>query len=390
MQIDFKALERALAPIEKIGQGELSFDAGGTPVTLRILVPAEELEVQRYAGVVFQSDEGKEDANSAVEYLDRFRTATLSYALIRVGDYDFGDVEYIETGEQLENGTLVRITKHKALRQLIVRWPRAIMVRAFHKYAELLNTVETRAEKAINFVPSDHDAEIERLEARLTDLRATKAKEESDSQEAFSARVKAVAAAPDSAQEQVVEPPADPDEPEVDPDQAMSPVHRQAPISPAAAPPPPAERAASPQPQSEPTPRRRAPQTASSFIDDSDDDAMNAALDAEHRRIAERRQRAAVGQPPVDEGSGLQAIHPQTRQPPHMAARAAEEEVGVLNAARQQATEVGEIDGAPVFRMPGQELATPSQRGPANRVGLNPVSEQGGSNNPRFVRPNKP
>ena len=73
MQIDFQALEQALAPIAEIGQGELTFDMGATPVTLRVLLPAEELEVQRYASEVISARGEGDDPNDAVDYLDRFR-----------------------------------------------------------------------------------------------------------------------------------------------------------------------------------------------------------------------------------------------------------------------------------------------------------------------------
>jgi hypothetical protein len=391
MQIDFKALEQALAPIEKIGQGELIFDAGDTPITLRILLPSEELEIQRYAGQVFVGKEGEEDSSTAVEYLDRFRTATLSYAIVEVGGQDFRDVEFVETGEYLDNGQPIKIAKHKALRQLIPRWSRALLVRCFHKYSELLNTVEANAEKAIDFTPSDHDAEIERLESRLKELRATKEREQQSNEEAFSARVRAVAAASGPTEIVPQTPPADPDEPEINPEQALpAAVRRAGPISPASAPPPAAVRPPAPQPQA-PAHRPAPPVADSSFINPDDDEGLNAALDMEHRRIAEMRRRHLEGQAPVSDGSALEAIHPQTagRRPPHIDARMAEEDIGVLDASARQAREVGEIDGKPVFAMPSQELGTPSHKQPGRPV-VNQTPEAGGSKNPRFIKPTRP
>jgi len=388
MQIDFKALEQALAPIKEIGQGELTFDAGTTPVTLRILLPVEELEVQRFAGVVFENASEDttetEQANNAISYLDKFRTATLSYSMIQVGGLDLRDADFVATGEKLDNGADIKVPRHKALKQLIEAWPRAVLVRAFHKYSELLNQVEAKAEKAIVFQPSNYEAEIERLEGRVADLKEAQEKEKADSEEAFSARVKAVASQTEGTQPEPAQTP-EPDEPVLDPQQAMSPVHRRTgPISPGAAPPPMVSGIE--QPTAPPARRKNPPKPDSSFINDEDDDAMNAALDAEHARIMARRRAAATGQAPMSEGSALETIHPQTRnrRPPHQAAAQVEDEVGAV---RPVAEQMGELDGKPVFKMPTQELSTPASRG-AGRAVVNQAVDQ--QKNPRFRPPNKP
>jgi len=391
MQIDFKALEQALAPIEEIGQGELTFDAGGIPVTLRILTPVEELAVQRHGAVVFEGD-GKEDANSAVEYLDRFRTATLSYSIIQVGGADFRGVEFVTTGDTLDNGTEVKITKPKALQQLIARWSRAILVRCFHKYSELLETVEAKAEKAVVFVPTDHDAEIDRLTAKLADLNAAKRRQTEAEQEAFSAKVRAVAAVGQALAESG-EPEADSEEPEVNPEQVMPVAKRTGPVSPQQAPPPPERKGSPPLRPSPEQPLHRPPprQADSSFINTDDEDGINAALDAEHNRIAAMRRRAAEGVPQPDEGSGLQQMHPQMggRRPPHLDAREAEEDIGVLMAS-QQAARTSDLEGTPVLDLPAQDLGVQAPPKPGGRVTVNPVKEAGGSLNPRFTPRKQP
>jgi len=121
---------------------------------------------------------------------------------------------------------------------------------------------------------------------------------------------------------------------------------------------------------------------------------LDAALDAEHHRIAMMRQRAAQGKAPVNEGSALQTIHPQLRRPPHIAAQEAEDEVGVLQASAEQARLLGDMPGqpgVPVYQMPVQDLGTPGARPQGDpRQALNSQPEAGGSSNPRFTRPNKP
>ena len=64
--ITLSALEAALAPIEEIGQAEITFpvetERGPLEVTLHILLPEEENEVQRYAAHEIDGVEGKTDA----------------------------------------------------------------------------------------------------------------------------------------------------------------------------------------------------------------------------------------------------------------------------------------------------------------------------------------
>jgi hypothetical protein len=386
MQIDFKALEQALAPIEEIGQGELTFDAGSTTITLRVLLPHEEVEAQKFAAQALnEADEGE---HSAVDYLDRFRLGILSHAVIAVGDQNFRDAEFIETGETLANGAKVKIPRYKAMRQLLTRWSRSTMTACYAKFSELVTEKEREAEEAIEYEPSSIPAEIDRLNQRISELRSQMEQEEAAEKTKFSEKLAEMTPATDvPVPPPQPEPERDPDEPEVNPSQAMSPVHRQGPISPAAVPPP--QASSIEQPTAAP-PRPRVPQPAdSSFINDEDDDAMNAALDAEHQRIMERRRRAAAGETPMNEGSALQTVHPQLSggRPPHMDAREVEEDVGLLNA---RAEHLGEMDGKPVFKMPDQELGTSTRQRPAAppRAALNPTVV--GESNPRFRGPKKP
>ena len=153
MQIDFKALEQALAPIEEIGQGELTFEAASTTITLRVLLPAEEVEAQRYAASVLQDE--VEGDHSAVDYLDRFRIACLSHSVVAIGDMDFRGLEYVETGEVLPNGSPIKVTKSKALRTLLARWTRSTLTVVYSKFSDLTSKAEAAAESLIEYTPSD-------------------------------------------------------------------------------------------------------------------------------------------------------------------------------------------------------------------------------------------
>lgn len=405
MQIDFKALEKALAPIEEIGQGELTFDMGSTPVTMRVLLPAEELEVQRYASEALPSGETEGDPNNAVDYLDRFRIGCIAHAIIVVGDLDFREVAYVEMGDSLDNGAMVKVPKVKALRSLVARWSRSLLTRAFRKYSELLNQVEHKAEQAIMFVPSDRDAEIERLETLLAELKTAKEQEAFKDKEVFTAKVDAALVAEDTADKVATVlgvRPASPEreslaeEDEQPPAPAVAPPapKRTGPISPQQAAPPqerPAHQSARPQPV-HPTP----PRADSSFINADDDDSMNAAMQAEHLRLVEMRRRSAQGQRPADEASALERVHPQLqppprRRPPHLDAAEVEEELGLVHTAAQQARHMGDTpDGVPVYAMPAQDLEVPGAQNRPDRGAINPKTEAGGAKNPRFTPPRKP
>ncbi len=389
MQIDFKALEQALAPIEEIGQGELTFEAGSTTITLRVLLPAEEVEAQRHAAEALnEADEGE---HSAVDYLDRFRTGCLAHAVVAVGDLDFRGVKFIETGEKLDNGTAVKITKSKALRELLARWTRPTLTRVFGKFSELTTATEAEAEKLIEFEPSNVPAEIDRLQKRMDEMRDQVKQNEALEKAKFSDKVATLAEADGEVPDAEVPAPndIDDDEPKVDPDQLMPAQQRRTgPISPQTAPPP-AKRTGTPPLRTQPPQPHQLAQAPSSFINTDDEDGMDAALDAEHNRIAAMRRRAAAGQTPLDEGSALQTIHPQTqsrRRPPHADARDAEEAIGVLS--RPKAQEVGKIDGKPVFDMGSQTLETKASPKPG-RVVVNPPSAPD-SGNPRFTPRQKP
>lgn len=403
MQIDFKALEQALAPIAEIGQGELTFDMGGTLVTMRVLLPAEELEVQRYASEALPA-ETDGDPNNAVDYLDRFRVGCLAHAIVVVGNLDFRDAVYIEMSESLDNGKSVKVPKVKALRNLVNRWSRALLTRAFRKYSDLLNQVEQKAEKAIEFKPSDRDAEIERLEVLLASLKTDKEREESKSREVFSMKMDAALEAEVVANKVAStlgvrghsqsEPEPEPEAPR---EVAPAPARRTGPISPQQAAPP----------QERPAPQAQARQEGkaqpsddgvnSSFVNADDDDSMNASMNAEHHRLVEMRRRAAQGQRPADEGSALERIHPQLnpqarRRPPHMDAADAEDELRLMDEGAHQAEQarhLGDKEGVPVYAMPAQDLEVPGNRGRPDKSTLDPSREAGGSKNPRFQSPSR-
>ena len=392
MQIDFKALEQALAPIEDIGQGEVTFDAGLTTITLRVILPHEEVEAQKHAaGALNEGDEGE---HSAVDYLDRFRIACLSHALVAVGDQDFRHVDYVATGEFLANEKPIKVPRYKAMRILLGRWTRSTLTAVFARFSDLVHAAEIESEKQIEYEPSSIPAEIDRLQKRVEDLKSQVQQNEAAEKASFTEKVAALAS--EEAFDVIPAAPAvEDDGPLVDPEQVMSPVHRRTgPISPAVVPPPPERQIQEPQ---APVRRTQTRPADSSFINVDDDSGLDAALDAEHNRIAEMRRRAMAGQQQLNDGSALQMIHPQlqqsVRRPPHLAAAEVEAEVGAIAeaAADARAKQIGFIDGKPVFALPGQDLDTRQpQRQPADKARLNPHQDGSGNRNPRFKAPQKP
>lgn len=410
MQIDFSTLEAALAPIEKFGQGELTFDVEGTPITLRMTRPSEDLAASRYAMEALGEEDGN-DPSSAVEYVDRFRAATLAYAIVQVGSTNLRDVDYVETGEFIEGtGKPIKEPKDKVMRKLISRWSKPVLQRAFHKFSELLKQVEEKAERGIEYAPSDIDSEIERLEARIMELKAEKDEELKGEKDEFSARVRQLVddrdTVPAPQSQQVTRDPAlyaeddDGNEVQINPTQLLpvqqQAVRRQGRIAPVtiqgvpddieALPP---QHLGADQMLNQPL-GQQPPLADSSFFDADDGDNLNAILDAEHQRLLARRRAAAQGQQ-VPSSSALSAVglHSGSPRPPHLdAAAAAQQAAHVPLVTPAHKKPVGQIDGKDVYRLPGQELGTPVPRPDASVINRTPT--QGGSRNPRFRPPQKP
>lgn len=174
MQLTLEALNQILAPVEILGQEETTFEVNGLRMTMRVLTPEQESEVQRYANEVFAGD-NKENKGVGLEFMERFRLGLLSYAICEVGDQNLRTVAYVETGETLPTGVPVKIPTALALRQIIEKWGSTVRLGLFRKYGEMIVKVERRTEAAMQFEPSDLEAEIERLEARLTILKGEQA-----------------------------------------------------------------------------------------------------------------------------------------------------------------------------------------------------------------------
>ncbi len=371
MTINLEALEQAFAAVEEIGKGEVTFDVGDTPISLRVILPHEETAVQAWAGEgLTEADEDEATPVGVLHFLDRFKLGTLSYAIIQMGALDLRSVDFVPTGETLPNKKLVKVPRHEAVRKLVARWSSAVRDGVFKKYGELLEEVGAEAEKAIVFKPSDFDGEIERLTARIEEL---KAQSESEAKSGFADQVKQINEMGDVEPEAETEAPAaeaEATEPESPP--VPEPAARRSAIPQAAAPPSPRP-AQAPASQTEAKPKKQVPDESIVGPDD-----MEAAVEAENRRLLEARMQG-VRAPIEPSGSAIDASRRPPRRPPHADAQEAAKDIAAMGGA------AGQVGDVPAFRMdePSGEVATaPPAASPA---AINTPPQ--GKRNPRFRPP---
>ena len=391
MQITLEALELAFAPIEELSHGESTFPVGDTNVTLRILLPEEEAEVQTYASQ-------KMEESSPLEYIERFKKAVLSYSLVEIGELDLRGVSSVETGEKLDNGKLIKIPKIDAVRQMVGKWTGSVRTGVFHKYVDLVTRVEDRARQAIVFEPTDRDSEINRLTKdieKLQDRLKTLTDERDNAGVDLSTQLAKTAREIERIEQKVrpTETEAAEPDPENPPEQILPVAKRSVPgprqpITPQqAAPPTPTAKPEAP--AEEPVPVRVAPEPLAdvedSFVDPGDQEGMAAAIAAENRRVLARRQHAGRDLPPAPASVINAALAIQPRRPPHLDALEAENELETASTARGAVYAGKTADGVDTFRMPTEDLVERrgtgenQQRVPLNR-GQNPKVSQ----NPRF------
>lgn len=399
MQITMEALEQAFAPIEAVGKGEIDFKVNGTTVTLRRLLPEEEAEVQKFA--VNKTDD---DSSNALEYIERFKLAIISYALVAVGSMNLRDVQYVETGETLEVGgkgdapkktVVVKVARHVAMRKMLLKWAAPARIAMFRQYVELLNHVEDLAEEMVEFAPSNVETEIKRLEGRIESMRERQAAEKETLESDMSKLVKTI-----HRTETPEETPEESDELEVqdpvaEPVQTQAPVQVQDPVAPvprqSAIPSAAKPTAQSPQPvpvQSKPSARPNPAdyaagmETPDSFIDMGDSGSMEDAINAENLRMLQRRQAAARGQDVQEAPSVLSAAH-SMRRPPHLAAREVNDDEITDELPHTGRT----VDGVETYQItPLEDMGSPRMRAPGQQG--TPVVPKGV--NPRFTPPKKP
>lgn len=338
--LDIKTLEAAFAKIGQIGKGEVDVVVDGVRVWMRVLQPEEDIEVQKYA---------RGDAEGGIENLllvERYKRATIAYAVVQVGDVDLRGVATIPTGEVLDNGTPVRVPKHVAVRRIVDGWTRQATTLLFHRYAELVKRIEDEANAKVSFDKSNVDAEIERIESRLVELRKIKAGTAPPSgitteiirkvdEEARGIAVMPPGRDSDARPSALSEPTPTPE-----PTPAPRPAETRTRVGPAAAPPPPR-----PAPTPEPDPVDTLPNVMHSF-----GDATEESVAAEAARIMAARAKASAARTEVSDAPSPVPVR-AGRVPPHMAAARTAAEVAPPDplASAEVVDPVGDV---PAYRMP--------------------------------------
>jgi hypothetical protein len=358
--LSLKDLQEIMSPLTELGKGESSFEVNGLTVVLRTLTPEEEIATQRYArGAITEGDVS--DQVNALDYLDRFRTACLGYAITQIGDADFRGVSVIETGEKLPNGVAVKIKKHEALMKVVETWSRQMTTAVFQRFTSLTERVESEVDRSLKYDDDHIDAEISRLEERLVELRSTKAKKDTGKNDPRQNAISLAANKPLANQAPAPEPQAQPEEKETwetargarstdeEPSFVAEPL--DIPKSVAESGTAVAEQPAQPRrsllgdaPPVRPV--REEPKSfqdvKSSMVDAGDEEAV----EAENLRLARER-----------------AMRPK---PPHLSAREVAKSI----------EQAGSIEGVPVFKMPMQELTNageqPRPPAPAPKSAVNP------------------
>jgi hypothetical protein len=410
MSISLEALEQALSGIEQLGHDEITFDVGNTPLTMRTLSPEEEHAVQQYAAEAWTVDDNENASGETLAFVDRFRLDTIARAIVQVQGQDLRDVACIETGGKLANGAPIREQRHLVMRVMVLKWGGPVRAMVFKKYTEMLKKVEHRAEKAVEFDPVDIKTEIERLEARLQELKDQLEQDEkaaTRTNPAFAVaeygdgdREERLAALEASAPEPETtpEPPSEPapeatQEEIVIPPQSEQRTGARQSIVPQSAPAPTRAPVQPPQPAPQNQPQV-SDGDSGSFVGGDD---LAAEVAAANQRLAQNRAQGKPLYAPAE--SALMAVHEGVVRPPHAGAVEAAAVIEPAERARQLAEIEADnqarlrgttADGTEVFEIPAQSInLDPRATRQVPAAPLAPSNPGKGTLNPRFNPPSK-
>jgi len=293
--LNLQNLKEAFSDLDQIGKGETTFEINNTTITIRLLLPSEEMDVQKQAGQAYSDNNDTGQAVATAAYLENFKINVLSYAVIAVGDCDLRNEEYVETGEYLKSGVAVKIPKTKAVKDLLSNFSRKVLDGIFQRYTDLSTRIDLQSEELMDYVPIDLEAEVERLEAKLSVLRDRLGQGEDDensenvktdeSQSSESPIETTPQAKPPPPKEAQVQPPK--------PQSNTSPPKKRQRISPQTAPPPVEKR-------TEMSKEEVLETLQSSFVEKDEDGGFpEAALLNEHARLSKIRESRKPTPPPV-------------------------------------------------------------------------------------------
>jgi hypothetical protein len=170
--MDLLQLKAIFKPVTDLSDQRDSIDVNGHKVHFRVLTPQEDLEVIRDALAVAGDNETRQ-----LEYISAVRDITIARSLTGIGKQSLEGQEFIETGEKLESGVSVRIPRDEAVLEVIRQWSNPVLAGLYRFYQTLVQKQKEAVNNACEFPSVDYDAEIARLEAEISDLKARKLKE---------------------------------------------------------------------------------------------------------------------------------------------------------------------------------------------------------------------
>lgn len=167
--LSLQTLTEAFESLEQVTRVEDTFHLGGVPITVRTLADREEIEVLHYAQIATEDGGSiQDDPVVQQDFMQRYRVATLAYAIVQLGDIDLR-TPYVEV-ESTVNGKPVRRERHEVVRELLGRFSSAHSLRIFQRYGELMGQLAIDAVTEIKLDPVDYDLAIAYYEQQIEEL----------------------------------------------------------------------------------------------------------------------------------------------------------------------------------------------------------------------------
>jgi len=171
--LNLAQLKKALEPIKSLTRAESSIVLSGVEIFVRVLTPEQDFAVQKESQFVLEEIQEVMEGGDRVKllaYLDEFRLQTLTRCIVQIGDLDLRDVTHIETGELLENGTPIKVSKEKALKEILSEWNRPMQISILDCYNALVEKIEKETNTSVKGDFADESSEITYLKSRLAEL----------------------------------------------------------------------------------------------------------------------------------------------------------------------------------------------------------------------------
>jgi len=294
-------LTKAFSGVSTLGKKEVTFPINGTEITLRVISGPDQVHVDDAMGHLIDDDDFSESAQIQSFFQNTWRE-TLARSIVQIGNLNLRNLDEIATGEFLDNGVPVVVSKVDAVKKILAEWSPDLLASLNDRYDAMRADSEAEIQLAFNAEPVSYDAEIQRLKDRISELEQRKIQQSDRIRMARETLLKSKLEQKIAARQQGVEE-------VVDPEDLANPEMPKAQEAPLSAPPERTNRVyTQPLPQEAPPPDEMGPRDIygddDSFVDPSDQEAIDRAnfVAFERRQEALRRQ-AAQGAASPGEGS---------------------------------------------------------------------------------------